>query len=95
MPWKASTTVDERHRFVKAFLGGAYQMSELCALYGITRPTGYKWIQRFEDGGRFAMNDRSRAPHSCPHRMSDSLQTWFVKARKRYGWGARKLLKMN
>jgi transposase InsO family protein len=26
--------------------------------------------------------------------MSDALQAWFIAARKRYGWGARKLLKI-
>lgn len=94
MPWKQGTAVDERSRFVKAYLTQAYQMSELCALYGISRPTGYKWAARYEQGGRAALGERSRAPHSCPHRMSETLQGWFIAARKRYGWGARKLLKI-
>jgi transposase InsO family protein/transposase-like protein len=92
MPWKESTAVEERSRFAMTYLSGAFQMSELCAQYGITRPTGYKWVKRFESGGRAAMVDRSRAPHHCPHRMDESLQAWFIKARKRFGWGARKLL---
>ena len=94
MPWKESTTVQERSRFARTYLSGAYGMRELCALYGITRPTGYKWVGRFEQGGRSAMGDRTRAPHRCPHRMSESAQRWFIEARKRYRWGARKLLKI-
>ena len=94
MPWKESTTVEERSRLVKTYLTGAYQMSELCWLYSVSRPTGYKWVKRFESGGRAALTDRSRAPRHCPHRMSDKLQAWFIDARKRYGWGARKLLKI-
>jgi putative transposase len=94
MPWKESTAVDQRSRFARTYLTGAYEMCELCALYGISRPTGYKWIDRFEHGGRAAMGDRSRTPHSCPHKMSADLQTWFINARKRHRWGARKLLKL-
>jgi transposase len=94
MPWQESTVVDERARFSKAYLTGAFQMSELCALYHVSRPTGYRWVARYEQGGRAALVDRSRAPHHCPHRMNEEVQAWFIKARKRYGWGARKLLKI-
>jgi putative transposase len=94
MPWKESTAVDERVRFVRAYLTGAYQMSELCVHYGISRPTAYKWVGRYEQGGQAALSERPRAPHTCPHRMSSALQSWFIEARKRYGWGARKLLKL-
>ncbi len=94
MPWKENTVVDQRVRFVRAYCTGAFEMSELCALYSISRPTGYLWTARYEQGGRAAMVNRSCAPHHCPHRMSASKQAWFIKARKRYGWGARKLLKI-
>lgn len=94
MPWKENTVVDQRVRFARAYLTDAFEMSELCALYGISRPTGYLWVTRYEEGGRAALVDRSRAAHHCPHRMSGSKQTWFIEARKRYGWGARKLLKI-
>lgn len=94
MPWKETTAVDQRARFAKAYLSGAFGMSELCALYGISRPTGYVWAARYEQGGRAALVERSRAPHRCPHRMSAAKQAWFIEARKRYGWGARKLLKI-
>ncbi|RPI97000.1 MAG: IS481 family transposase [Chloroflexi bacterium] len=94
MPWKESTAMDERCRFARSYLTGAYQMSELCAWYRISRPTGYKWVERYDRGGQAAMAERSRAPHRCPHRMSPALQTWFIQARRQYGWGARKLLKI-
>jgi putative transposase len=94
MPWKESTVVDQRIRFARAYLTDAFEMSELCALYGISRPTGYLWVARYEQGGRAALVDRSRAAHHCPHRMSASKQAWFIAARKRYGWGARKLVKI-
>jgi putative transposase len=94
MPWKESTAMDQRIRFARTYLTGAYAMNEFCDLYRISRPTGYKWVERFESGGRAAMADRSRRPHHCPHQMSSALQAWFINARKRHRWGARKLLKL-
>jgi transposase len=35
-------------------------MGELCARYGISRKTGYKWLARFDEGGRASLGDRSR-----------------------------------
>lgn len=32
-------------------------MAELCARYGISRKTGYKWLARFEESGRLGQID--------------------------------------
>ena len=34
------------------FESGHWSMTELCERYGITRPTGYKWVARYRDAGR-------------------------------------------
>uniref|UniRef100_UPI0032984F7E helix-turn-helix domain-containing protein n=1 Tax=Salmonella enterica TaxID=28901 RepID=UPI0032984F7E len=72
--WNESTVISERNKFVRAYLSSAYQMTELCALYGVSRPTGYKWVRRFLEGGRAGLVYRSRAPQHCPHRMSEETQ---------------------
>jgi transposase InsO family protein len=80
---------DERGRFVRDFASGHWSMTELCERYGVSRPTGYKWLARQE--GRAGLADRSHAPHQCPHRTSADLEALIVAARREYGWGARKL----
>ena len=40
----------ERRRFVTEFATGAWSMTELCERYGISRPTGYKWVARYAAG---------------------------------------------
>jgi transposase InsO family protein len=82
----------ERRRFVMAFASGAWSMTELCARFGISRPTGYKWLARHAAEGEDGLRDRSRAPLTCPHRTPEALTAQIVAARKRYGWGAGKLL---
>lgn len=68
-------------------------MAELCQRYGISRPTGYKWLERYELGGDGALQDRSRAPRSCPHQTSDLMVQLILDENGRYGWGARKIRK--
>lgn len=80
----------ERIRFVGDYESGQWTMSELCERFGISRPTGYKWIGRSRDpvGG---LEERSRAPHRCPHRTAARIEDLILAARREYGWGAKKL----
>lgn len=92
MPWRQGP-MDERVRFVLAFESDRFGMSELCSEYGISRKTGYKWLARFRDVGVVGLADRSRAPHTCPHRMTEEMEALFRQERGKHPhWGPRKLL---
>ena len=80
-----TNVADERTRFVRDYESGQWSMTELCERYGVSRPTGYKWMDRS------SVADRSHAPHQCPHRTSADLEALIVAARHEYGWGAKKL----
>jgi transposase InsO family protein len=68
-------------------------MTDLCARYGISPKSGYKWLARFADEGRRGLADRSRAPHTCPHQMPGVVAQLLVAARGGHpSWGPRKLL---
>jgi transposase InsO family protein len=67
-------------------------MSELCERYGITRPAGYKWVQRIREEGEAGLVERSRAPNGCPHRTPAAMERRILALRQQYGWGAKKLL---
>ena len=51
MPWRETSPMQERVRFVKDCRMGLYPVSELCGRYGISRKTGYQWLARFEAEG--------------------------------------------
>ena len=51
MPWKASSVMDERTRFVLEHERGLYTMTALCEMYDIARETGYYWLRRYQQGG--------------------------------------------
>jgi transposase len=62
--------VNERESFLADDRCGLDTRAELCARYGISRKTGYKWLARYHEEGRRGLTDRSHAPHHCPHRIS-------------------------
>ena len=93
MPWLETASMDERWQFVQEWREELYDKSELCARYGVSRKTGYKWIARFEEEGRRGLADRSRAPHRCPHKIDAALAKVLCEARRQHpSWGAEKLI---
>jgi putative transposase len=94
MPWHETDTMDQRCKFVISYLSGHFEMIELCRSYGISRPTGYKWVERYRAKGAVGLQDHSRAPHHCPHRMSEKSARWLLAERGAHpSWGPRKLLR--
>ena len=85
--------MDQRERFINDHRHGLYSMTELCARYGVSRPTGYKWLARYDAAGQPGLQPRSHAPHHCPHRISDAVATLLCDARAAHPtWGPAKLL---
>jgi Helix-turn-helix domain len=66
MPWKVRSVMDEHLRFVAAAEGGTLPMTAVCAAFGISRETGYRWLARYRAGSLEALSDGSRARHSQP-----------------------------
>src|SRR6266478_5843657 len=93
MPWLETVPMEQRERFIRDERLALYTMTELCERYDISRKTGYKWLERFEAGGRQALGDRSRAPHQCPHRISQEIAHLICDARRQHPtWGPDTLL---
>ena len=62
MPWKATSVMDERIRFIAEVLRGEEPMTVPCARFGISRETGHKWKRRYLALGPSGLVERSRAP---------------------------------
>jgi len=93
MPWKETSPMNERVKFVAAMLQAEETFAELCERFGISRKQGYKWKERYEAGGVGALVDRSRAPHFHPHAVTAEVVQLMLAARKKHPrWGPRKLL---
>ena len=91
MPWKASSVMEERLRFVARLLDGE-AMTEVCRDFGVSRKTGYKIYDRYKEHGLEALTDRSRRPVRYANQLPQQIESLIVrlKAEKPH-WGARKI----
>ncbi|MEC5292357.1 IS481 family transposase [Aurantimonas sp. C2-6-R+9] len=91
MPWKESSVMEERLRFVARLLDGE-SMSEVCREFGISRKTGYKIFNRYKDEGVEALTDRSRRPVRYANQLPEQVERTLVRLKKdKPHWGARKI----
>ncbi|MBL9035992.1 MAG: transposase [Rhodospirillaceae bacterium] len=91
MPWKECSVMDERLRFVARLLEGE-QMSLLCREFGISRKTGYKIFERYQEHGLEALSDRSRRPVRYANQLPGQIESQIVSfKRAKPHWGARKI----
>ena len=74
MPWKASSVMEERLRFVGRLLDGE-PMTALCREFGISRKTGYKIFDRYREHGLEAFTDRSRRPVRYANQLPQQLES--------------------
>ena len=93
MSWEEKTVEQNREEFVKRVLSKERNKSSLCLEYGISRPTGDKWIARFKNGE--SLSNQSRAPFHTPRKTDDKTETLILDVRKKYPTiGAVKLKRM-
>ena len=91
MPWKESSVMDERLRFVARLLEGE-QMTQLCQEFGISRKTGYKIFERYKEHGHEALTDRSRRPVRYANQLPHQVEAAIVNLKRdKPHWGARKI----
>ena len=91
MPWKERSVMDERMRFVIRVKDGE-SMASLCREFGISRVTGYKILERYEECGLEGLSDRARRPYRYANRLPEQLEAEIVAAKRdKPHWGARKI----
>ncbi len=92
MPWKDKTVKELREEFVIA-AKESKNFSSLCREFGITRKTGYKWLERAtktED-----LSDRSHVPFSVPGKTPCEIENLIICLRSdNPGWGGKKILQV-
>lgn len=82
MAWQEWTPMEERARFIFEYQHGAETMAGLCRSYGISRKTGYKWLNRYKQEGFKGLKERSRRPGSIPHKTSLEIERLLIKIRR-------------
>jgi putative transposase len=81
----------QKAEFVLRAMGGG-NFRALCAEYGIAAKTGYKWKERFMQGGLEGMEEESRRPHASPEALGEAEVCEIVRLKQRHKhWGPKKI----
>src|SRR3546814_10127056 len=89
IPWKESSVMEERLRFVARLLDGE-SMSDVCRAFEISRKTGYKIFARYKEEGLYALTDRSRRPVRYANQLPAPVERLIVQCKSdKQTWEAR------
>src|SRR6266545_2235418 len=92
MGWKETCAMDERMRFVLAIDAEEEPMAALCRRFGVSRKSGYKWLERYREEGAAGLFDRSRAPRTHRQEVSAAVAERCLAVRRTHPtWGPLKV----
>lgn len=92
MPFRETSIMDHKRAFVALAEQEGVAFAELCRRFEISRPTGYKWLRRFQAEGVIGLAERRRRPHTSPHRTPAVTEARVVALRDAHPrWGGQKL----
>ena len=95
MPWPAVTMNDSRLEFVRRAQGQEASVAALCREYGISRKTGYKWLQRAREDGLRGLRERSRRPRCSPRQLGEKEACLLGKLKLAHPrWGPKKIRRL-
>ncbi len=89
MPWESKTVEELRKEFVNEAERSS-NFSAVCREFGITRKTGYKWLERYRADG--SLSDQSRKPRITANKTPEETEKLIIELRSENpGWGAKTL----
>jgi transposase InsO family protein len=91
MPWKEKTKMEERLLFIAKYEEGE-SMASLCREFGISRKTGYKFLDRYKEYGPKGLDDLRRRPYTNPSKIKHMVVDLVVNFKQeKPTWGSSKI----
>src|SRR5579871_1712069 len=81
MPWRKCSVMDERMRFVIRLKDGE-SMASLCREFNISRKTGYKILERYEQCGVEGLSDRTHRPFRYANQLPEQIEAAIAARRQ-------------
>jgi putative transposase len=92
MAWRINKVEIQREDFITACMENVQTFSDLCIEFGISRKTGYKWLERFNGEGINGLKDRSRARHTQALKTTEEQIEEILNLKIKYSkWGPKKI----
>lgn len=95
MAWRETTKMEQKIELINEWKSGAYSISELSREFGVSRPTIYKYIERYQKEGIKGLAGKSRAHTQHPAKISSKVEDSIISLRKKHPrWGGEKIWKI-
>lgn len=95
MPWKETTTMEQKVEFICEWRTQKYSITELCKAFNISRPTAYKLINRFQNEGLEGLVEQSRTPRVHPNKTDEAIEEKIIQLKGNHSlWGAKKIRRL-
>jgi transposase len=88
MGWMETCVVEQRMRFVDMAVQKRETFAAVCRRFGVSRRTGYKWLERYEEDGVDGLRDQSRAPQHHAGAVTEAIAERCMAVRRAHPtWG--------
>ena len=95
MPWKETSKMEERQRFINSVFERSDTFKDICADFNISTKTGYKWFNRFREDGYNGLIDHSRRPVTHPASLSEDTICSMIELKLAHpNFGPKKILEL-
>ena len=91
MPWKETDKMEQKERFIQEMQKQEKPFKHLCAEFGISEKTGYKWKNRFYEQGKKGLYEQSRARISQNEIDGDTAAELIRIKNAHLAWGPKKI----
>jgi len=83
MPWKVINQMEIKIELIEDWKAGHFSITDLSHKYDVSRPTVYKWLNRYKRYGIEGLKEKSRAPQRCPHRTTKVILDILIEEKLR------------
>ena len=91
MPFREQTIVDTRRTMIETVRAGI-PIAQVARDFGVSRPTVYEWLSRFDEDDEGSLANRSHARHTQQEKMAAHVEEMLIAERKRWRFGSKKIL---
>src|SRR3954451_14237201 len=92
MPFAERSAMSLKLEFVVLAQQPGANLSTLCQRFGISRPTGYRWLARYQTQRAEGLVERSRRPVTSPTQTPAAIETLVLAIRDAYPtWSGHKI----
>lgn len=91
MPFEEQTIVDVRRKMIEMIQAGV-PIAQVARDFGVSRPTVYEWLARWDPAHEGSLADRTHARHTQAAKTPAWIEQLLVAERKRWRFGSKKIL---